>query len=116
MRTILTILAALALSACGRVQADTPAAQRATVTKACLNGELEAFGLKLDRVGCACASNVLQAQLSPKAMTALEDYARGREDDFEAARAGLGGDEKLMLDPKRPAGAPDLRRVAADCL
>ena len=30
--------------------------------------------------------------------------------------AGLGGDEKLMLDPGRPAGAPDLRKVAADCL
>ncbi|WP_133244901.1 hypothetical protein [Caulobacter radicis] len=116
MRTILTILAVLALSACGRVQADTPAAQREAVTKACLDGELEAFGLKLDRVGCACASNVLQAQLSPKAMTALEDHARGREKGFSAALAGLSGDEKLMLDPERPAGAPDLRKVAADCL
>ncbi len=116
MRTILTILAVLALSACGRVQADTPAAQREAVTKACVDGKLAAFGLKLDRVGCACASNVLQAQLSPKAMTALEDHARGREDGFDAARAGLNGDEKLMLDPKRSAGAPDLRKVAADCL
>lgn len=116
MRTILTIFAVLAVSACSRVEADTPAAQREAVTRACLDGKLTAFGLKLDRVGCACASNVLQAQLSPKAMTALEDYARGREDGFDAARAGLSGDEKLMLDPKRPAGAPDLGKVASDCL
>jgi hypothetical protein len=116
MRTILTILAVLAIGGCSRVEADTPAAQREAVTRACIGGDLAAFGLKLDRVGCACVSNVLQAQLSPKAMTALEDYARGRHDGFDAARAGLGGDEKLMLDPGRPAGAPDLRKVAADCL
>ncbi|MDG2530638.1 hypothetical protein [Caulobacter endophyticus] len=116
MRAILTILALLALSGCSRVEADTPAAQREAVTRACLEGKLVPFGLKLDRVGCACASNVLQAQLSPKAMTALEDYARGRKDGFESARAGLGGDEKLMLDPERSSGSPDLRKVAADCL
>ncbi|KSB87909.1 hypothetical protein AS593_02090 [Caulobacter vibrioides] len=116
MRTILTILAVLAIGGCSRVEADTPAAQREAVTKACLDGRLAAFGLKLDRVGCACSANLLQAQLSPKAMTALEDYARGRQDGFDAARAGLSGDEKLMLDPERPAGAPDLRKAASDCL
>ncbi|WP_145998383.1 hypothetical protein [Caulobacter flavus] len=116
MRTILTILAVLGLGACARVEAGTPAAQREAVTRACLDGKLAVFGLKLDRVGCACASNLLQAQLSPAAMTALEDHARGRSDGFDAARAGLSGEEKLMLDPGRPAGAPDLRKAAADCL
>ena len=116
MRTILTVLMVLAVSACSRVEADAPAAQRRVVAEACQKGDLSGFGLKLDRVGCACAANILQAQLSPAAMTALEDYAKGRKDGFEQSRAGLSGDEKLMLDPKRPSGAPNLSKVAADCL
>ncbi|MFT4255254.1 MAG: hypothetical protein QM608_22565 [Caulobacter sp.] len=117
MRKFLIIAAAAtsALTAwsCDRVEADAPAAQRAIVTRACVDGKLTGLGLKYDRIGCACAANVLQAQLSPAAMTVLEDYARGREDGFAQALPTLPAEERALF--AKGQGGTALARVAADC-
>lgn len=115
MRIFLIIAVALTAWGCERVEADTPAAQRAVVARACVDGKLAGFGLKSDRGGCACAANVLQAQLSAASMTALEDYARGREEGFARALPRLPVDERKLFTPGRPAGGATLGKVAADC-
>lgn len=117
MRKFLIIVAVLAsgvvASSCDRVEADAPAAQRAVVTRACVDGKLAGLGLKYDRIGCACAANVLQAQLSPAAMTVLEDYARGRENGFEAALPTLPAEDQALF--AKGEGGASLAKVAADC-
>lgn len=116
MRKVLTMMAVLALCACGRGgEATDPAAQRRAVSRACVEGGLRALGLKLDKVGCACAANVLQAQLSPAAMRALEAQASGDAALFSTLRGRLPADERALLDPAAAAGGR-LAAVIADCL
>ncbi|MBI1682540.1 hypothetical protein [Caulobacter hibisci] len=115
MRLFLIMAAALAAWSCERAPNDAPAAQRAVVARACVDGKLTRFGLKYDRIGCACAANVLQAQLSPAAMTALENYARGRQDGYAGALPTLPAEERVLFNTTRIHDGSPLAKVAADC-
>ena len=118
-----TLLTAVLISACDGAgpangSAD-PAAQRNIVAKACSQGKLKDFGLGFnEEAKCVCAASEIQKQLSPEAMSALELYARGKEQQFKNAVAALPSDERIFLETERTNKTLDntLLGVAVDCI